>query len=130
MPDLHPTEADGHLRPCEGCDHMFLRREEGDMADLNQLCRRCAEECSAQLSLDYNLPLGCSDEERQAAVDPPEDRTTWVLRCDTVACRQWNRHWTTTLTNLEWTAKYGRSYHCFSCGEPSTFIRSWPPVPR
>lgn len=127
MPDLHYSEADGRLYPCEGCDCIFLRREPGDMADLQNLCRRCASEVAAQLSAEYNLPLGCSDEERQLAMNPPEGRTTWVFRCDNIPCAAWNRTWSTVLTVGEWTSRYGRSYYCFLCGHPSTFIRSWEP---
>jgi hypothetical protein len=97
------------------------------MADLNQLCRSCAEECAVQISIDYNLPLGCSDEERQAALNPPEDRLTQVFRCDNSACEQRNKTWSTVLTITEWMSKYGRVYQCFRCGQRSTYIRSWRP---
>jgi hypothetical protein len=99
------------------CSDSYLPREPGDMADLETLCRKCAEECAAQLSHDYNLPLGCSDEERQAALeDPPPGSTVRVIYCFTVHCTRYRNAWKTTLSPQQWFEKYGKFYHCFSCG--------------
>ena len=117
------------LMNCEGCNDPHLPREPGNMADLNNFCHRCASEVAAQLSMDYNLPLGCSDEERQLAVNPPGNKTTWVFRCDNQSCAAYNRTWSTVLLLPEWRARYGRNYHCFLCGRLSTYVRSWRPNP-
>lgn len=56
------------LLRCDYCEERYPPRPEGDLADLNNLCRDHASECAAQLEIDYALPWGCSDEQRQAAL--------------------------------------------------------------
>jgi hypothetical protein len=56
------------VRRCETCAADYEARPEGDLADLNNLCRACACECAAQLEIDYGLPEGASDDLRQAAL--------------------------------------------------------------
>lgn len=127
MPDLiEAGEADGRLHPCEGCEAFFVHREAGDMADLNNLCRTCAEECAHQLEVDYNLPEGCSDEERQAGMAPRDDVDTYVFRCLTVGCIAHGKYWSTNVDAAGWRQKYGRGHHCFRCGRDSHFVRVWP----
>jgi hypothetical protein len=128
MPDLHYSEADGHLHPCEGCNHMFLHRERDDMADLNHLCRRCAEEVAAQLSADYNLPLGCSDDDRRLLnLRDMDGVNQYHYICESPKCPRHGQPWTTPLTNHQWFAKYGRSPHCFLCGVDSRPY-TYPPI--
>ena len=107
---------------CEGCNELYLPREVGDMADLNNLCRDCAAECAHQLEVDYNLPEGCSDEERQAGMTPAEGATTWVLICNTTNCIRYGQVWTTVLSPEEWYQRHGRPHHCFRCGADSHLV--------
>lgn len=53
---------------CENCNAPHKDRPEGDMADLNNLCRECAAECAAQLVVVIQLPFDSRDEEREAAM--------------------------------------------------------------
>jgi hypothetical protein len=95
------------------------------MADLNNMCRACAEECAYQLSVDYNLPEGCSDEERQAGMNPTEGLPTFVLVCPSVDCTRRGKFWSTVLTEEEWRRRHGRPWHCFRCGADSHLVRTW-----
>jgi hypothetical protein len=111
---------------CDTCDQPYLPRPEGDMADLNNMCRRCAEELAYQLSVDYNLPEGCSDEERIAALsDGDKNEMYLTYSCITTSCIAYKKRWTTQLSWEEWQAKYGRPPHCFRCGLPSILERAW-----
>lgn len=112
------------LRRCEVCSQSYEGRPLGDMADLNNLCRQDAEQLAYQLSVDYNLPEGCSDEERQVALDGGNPREPYyVYSCITTSCITYKRTWSTQLTRAQWQSKYGRSPHCFRCGLPSILER-------
>lgn len=104
---------------CDSCASPFFPRQKGDMADLNYLCRRCAEKTAAELSREHNLPLGCSDEERRAALTPQPGAMVWVYSCITPSCSRYRQPWKTTISRAHWRAKHGRSPHCFSCGQDS-----------
>lgn len=79
---------------CDTCSTRYVHRPEGDMADLNNLCRRCAVECATQLDSDYNLPEGCSDVERMRAMRGPlPGETAFSYRCENRRCQKSFRPW-------------------------------------
>lgn len=119
---LSPLEPDFILR-CEVCNLPYHERTAGDMADLNNLCRPHAEEVAHQLSVDYNLPESCSDEERQAALgggNPNEPY--YVYECTTSTCIRRGKVWWTQITREGWQNKYGREPLCFRCGQWSLLV--------
>jgi hypothetical protein len=125
MTDLDYTNNKIRQR-CETCNELYLPRLEGDMADLNNLCRRCAEECAYQLSVDYNLPEGCSDEERQLALGEgvPPWTTIYTAECFTPSCSRYHKPWSTVIDPEAWFKKYGTFFHCFRCGQVSRLLRT------
>jgi len=108
---------------CENCNTLYLPRSLGDLADFNHLCQSCAIECATQLEIDYNLPRGCSDEERIAAINPhPPGTSILVFECNNPPCHRYQRSWSTHHSYSDWNRLYGRQPHCFACGASALLI--------